>query len=153
MSSLKVDMMDLRLTTDYEAVRKLALAAGLEDGPFDNLVRTYGLFIEDAIVASVALKRSGEVFSVEWLAVEERLRGQGLGRRMVSKVANDARSFGATHLWALARAPEFFLRIGFKLSPEEQSPGPTFAGCSKCRQFRQTCHPRIVVLDLSHGPR
>ncbi len=124
------------------------MSAGLEDGAFEGMVTAYGLFDEDKIVASVALKRSEDVFSVEWLAVEEGLRKHGVGRRLVSKVADDARALGASDLWALARAPEFFLKIGFKLSSEDESPGPTHAACSKCRQYKRTCHPRIVVLAL-----
>jgi len=145
----EVDDMDLRPTTDLEAVRKLALSAGLEDGTFDGLVRVYGLFDEDEVVACVALKRSGNVFSVEWLAVEKDLRGRGIGRKLVTRVADDARSLGASDLWALARAPDFFLRIGFKLSSDEESPGPTYGVCTKCKQYKHTCHPRIVVLALS----
>lgn len=141
--------MDLKPTTDLEAVRRLALSAGLEDGTFDGLVRVYGLFDGDEVVASVALKRSGDVFSVEWLAVEEELRGQGIGRKLVSRVADDARSLGASDLWALARAPDFFLKIGFRLCSEDESTGPTYAVCSKCKQYGHTCQPRIVVLTLS----
>lgn len=124
------------------------MSAGLEDGPFEDIVTIYGFFDEDRIIASAALKRSGDVFSVEWLAVEEGLRKQGYGRRLVSKVADDAKAFGASDLWALARAPEFFLKIGFELRSEDESPGPTHAACSKCRQYKRTCHPRIVVLAL-----
>lgn len=141
--------MDLKPTTDHEAVRKLALRAGLEDGTFDDMVEVYGLFDGDDIVASVALKRSEDVFSVGWLAVEKDRRGHGIGRRLVSRVGDDARSLGASNLWALARAPDFFLKIGFKLSSEDESPGPTYAECSKCEQYKHTCHPRIVVLALS----
>ena len=96
--------MDLKPTTDHEAVRKLALRAGLEDGTFDDMVEVYGLFDEDEIVASVALKRSADVFSVGWLAVEKDRRGHGIGRRLVSRVADDARSLGRPNLTTLTKA-------------------------------------------------
>lgn len=140
--------MELRLTTDHDSIRRLALEAGLEDGGFDDIIGAYGLFEGSSLRACVALRRVRDVFSVEWLAVERGLRRKGIGRRLVLRVAEDAKSLGAKELWALARAPEFFLRVGFVLSSEDESPGPTYAGCAKCPQYRKTCHPKIVALRL-----
>jgi N-acetylglutamate synthase-like GNAT family acetyltransferase len=140
--------MDIVPTTDYDGIRRLALAAGLEDGSFENVIRSYGIYEGEELRASVALKRVSDVFSVEWLAVCEGMRHRGIGRRLVTRVADDAKSLGARDLWALARAPEFFLRIGFRLCSEEESPGPTYSGCAECPQYRSSCHPRIVVLRL-----
>lgn len=133
---------------DREAMRALALEAGLEDGGFDGVVTSYGAFDDDELKGCVALKRVGDVFSVEWLAVKQEIRGRGAGRRLVYRVAEDARSLGAKEIWALARSPDFFLRIGFSLSSEEESPGPTYAGCAKCPQYRTTCRPHIVSMKL-----
>lgn len=140
--------MEIRPTDDRGAIRGLALKAGLEDGNFEGVIRTYGMFVGDDLKACVALKRVDDVFSVEWLAVDAELRGRGIGRRLVLRVAEDARALGARDLWALARAPEFFLRVGFKLSSEEESAGPSFAGCTKCPQYRSSCQPQIVTLRL-----
>jgi len=145
---LSVRTMKIVQTTDHEAIRKLALEAGLEDGSFDNVISSYGVFEKGNLRACAALKRAGDVFSVEWLAVSEGLRGQGIGRELVMTVADEARCQGATDLWALARAPDFFLHIGFRPSSESESPGPTFSGCAKCPQYRKTCSPRIVTLRL-----
>ena len=139
---------DIQTTEDYETVRKLALEAGLEDGTFENIVRAYGYFVGDDMAGTIAVKRVGDVFSAEWLSVRSDLRGHGIGRRLVRKAAEHATAGGAKQLWALARAPDFFLRIGFALSSPEDSPGPTFAGCLKCSQYNTSCFPRIVVLNL-----
>lgn len=140
--------MEIRPTEDREAVRALALEAGLEDGSFDGVIRTYGVFDDSQLKGCVGLKKAGEVYSVEWLAVKEELRGHGIGRKLVQRVAEDARSLGAKEIWALARAPDFFLRMGFTLSSEEESPGPTYAGCAKCPQYKKTCRPHIVTMKL-----
>lgn len=138
----------LRRTEDYEAVRRLAVGSGLEDGEFDKIVCAYGYFIDDELVGCAAMKRSEDTYSVEWLAVREQDRGRGLGRLLVEKVAADAKENGAEELWALARAPEFFLSIGFTLSSLENSPGPTFEVCRKCSQFNIMCFPKIVMKAL-----
>lgn len=138
----------LRRTEDHEAVRRLALDSGLEDGEFDKVVCAYGYFIDDELVGCAAMKRSEGTYSVEWLAVREQDRGRGLGRLLVEKVAADAKEDGAEELWALARAPDFFLRIGFTLCSQEDSPGPTFEVCKKCSQFNITCLPKIVMKAL-----
>ena len=138
----------VRETDDFEGIRSLALKAGLEDGKFEDIVAAYGCYSRDMLVGCAALKRAGDTYSVEWLAVDDSHRRHGIGRRMVERVASEARSRGATQLWALARAPDFFLRIGFLLSSPEASPGPNLAGCAKCVQYRVNCFPKIVVKDL-----
>ncbi len=138
----------LRKTDDFNGIRMLALESGLEDGTFDNIVCAFGYFIENRLVGCVAMKLVEGTCSVEWLAVKKEHRGRGLGKSLVSKVAREAKKTGAKNLWALARAPDFFLSIGFTMSSPEESPGPTFDGCRKCRQYNVTCFPRIVVSAL-----
>lgn len=139
---------EVRVTEDHGTIRRLALEAGLEDGTFDDIVRAYGYFVNDEMAGTIAVKRVGDVFSAEWLSVRSDLRGKGIGKDLVRTVAEHARGAGARRLWALARAPDFFLRIGFTLSSPEESPGPTFASCARCGQYNRSCFPKIVVLDL-----
>jgi N-acetylglutamate synthase-like GNAT family acetyltransferase len=82
---------------------------------------------------------------VEWLAVSEPLRGQGYGARLVVEVEREARESGAERLWALARAPDFFKKIGFRLAHEGEKGGPTLNNCIRCPQYKQNCEPAIVV--------
>jgi N-acetylglutamate synthase-like GNAT family acetyltransferase len=140
--------MTLKKTDDFEAIRKLALESGLEDGKFDNIVSAFGQFIDDELVGCAAMKLVDGTHSVEWLAVKEEHRRKGLGQSLVDAVAAEAKKSGARRLWALARAPDFFLTIGFSISPPEESPGPTFKGCMKCSQYNVSCFPRIVVRTL-----
>lgn len=138
----------LRSTRDFEAIRSLSLRSGLEDGKFEDIAVAFGCYSGDRLIGCAAMKRVGGTYSIEWLAVDESHRRSGLGRMMVEKVASEARRQGATHLWALARAPDFFLRIGFTKSAPEDSPGPSLAGCLKCDQYGVTCSPEIVVMEL-----
>lgn len=140
--------LELRQTRDYEAVRRLALGSGLEDGPFVSIVAAFGVFSGDELVGCAALKQKDSVFCVEWLAVSEPLRGRGLGSRLLSEIEREARLRGAERLWALARAPGFFMKIGFVMAGEAEKGGPTLTNCMICPQYKKTCSPAIVVKDL-----
>ena len=138
----------LRKTDDYESVRSLALGAGLEDGSFEGIASVYGYYIDDELAGCAALKESDRVCSVEWLAVRRQDRCKGIGKMLVDRIASDALENGAGQLWALARAPEFFLHIGFEEGSQEDFPGPGLRTCMKCSQFRATCFPKIMVKTL-----
>lgn len=138
----------LRKTDDLDAVRNLALRSGLEDGTFEGVVAAYGWFIGEELAGCVALKRDGDRYSVEWLAVAEGLRRKGVGRMLVERVEADARTRGAERIWALARAPRFFESIGFRVATSSESGGPTMSNCLLCSQYQRTCFPAVVVKQL-----
>lgn len=140
--------LELRRTRDYEAVRRLALGSGLEDGPFTGVVAAFGFYSGDSLVGCAALKQTDTTFCVEWLAVSEELRGQGCGTRLVAEVEREARARGAEKLWALARAPDFFKKIGFRMAKAGDEGGPTFGNCIRCPQYMKTCKPAILVKHL-----
>jgi N-acetylglutamate synthase-like GNAT family acetyltransferase len=138
----------LRQTKDHQAMRRLATRAGLQEGSLDAIVVSFGFFEGDDLVGCASLKRQDDVFSVECLAVERSYRGQGLGTELVSAVAEEARRYGARKLWALARAPGFFEKIGFRGNQPREPGAPKTDGCSECPQYQNTCFPSIVALDL-----
>lgn len=148
MADLRRDDIELRSTDDFEGIRKLALASGLEDGTFEGIAAAFGLYAGDRLVGCAALKQVDDRYSVEWLAVDESLRNRGFGSKLIRQVEDEARSRGARTLWALARAPGFFQSIGFRLARPEETGGPTLVNCMKCPQFRKSCDPAIVVRAL-----
>lgn len=135
----------LRKTDDFDAVRSLALASGLEDGTFEDIVTAFGCYIHGKMVGCVALKVSGDKHSVEWLAVTDGLRRMGLGRMLVAKVESEARLRGADRIWALARAPRFFESIGFRVASPHEVGSPTMSNCFLCSQYQRSCFPAVVV--------
>ena len=140
--------LELRPTNDYEAIRRLALASGLDDGTFQRTVAAFGYYLFDDLVGCASLNRDGERYSVDWLAVAERMRGKGLGDGLVGMIAKEAKRRGANRLWALARAPEFFKRIGFRRIAADDGIGPELANCLICRQYQKSCFPAIMIKDL-----
>ncbi|UCE91323.1 MAG: GNAT family N-acetyltransferase [Methanobacteriota archaeon] len=148
MKESQVQEVSLEETEDFDAMRSLARRSGLEGGKFDDIAVAYGCYAGEQLMGCAALKRLGEAFSVEWLAVDSSRRNEGIVRMIVERIASEVRDRGATRLWALARAPDFFLRIGFLPSSPEASPGPTLAACHKCAQYDATCIPKMVVKNL-----
>jgi N-acetylglutamate synthase-like GNAT family acetyltransferase len=138
----------LRKTDDYEAIRTLATRSGLEDGTFEDVVIAWGYFIGEELVGCAALKNEDGRCAVEWLAVSEGLRGKGLGRMLVGMVEAEARMRGADRIWALARAPRFFERIGFRMASPDAQNRPMMSNCLLCSQYQRSCFPAVVVKQL-----
>jgi N-acetylglutamate synthase-like GNAT family acetyltransferase len=134
----------LRQTDDFVAMKRLALKSGLEEGSYKDYVLAYGYFVGDELVGCAALKLKEDTFTVECLAVSDRFRGMGMGRSLVEVIEREARARGAKEIWALARAPGFFVHIGFETASRENPSGPSLKGCLTCRQYGRTCRPAIV---------
>jgi len=142
------ESLTLRKTNDFEGIRALSVRSGLEDGPFQNVVEAYGFFFHDELVGCATLKIDRQAFSVEWLAVKDGMRLRGLGTQLVEAIENEARKRGANRIWALARAPAFFQKMGFSKTREDALGRPPMASCRTCRQYGKTCHPEMMVKSL-----
>lgn len=138
----------MRRTTDFEAMRALALRSGLEDGSFAGYQVAYGYYSGDVLVACAGLKLEAGIFSVECLSVSDGYRGRGMGRSLVSMIEREARNRGAKKIWALARAPDFFVHLGFSKVDPGGSEGPTLKSCMTCPQYGRTCSPAVVCKTL-----
>jgi len=144
----KSDDLVFRETYDYEAMRRLALASGLEEGSFDGYVASFGFYRGPELVACAALRIRGEQYTVECLVVEHELRGRGVGTTLVRRVEEEARIRGGKKLWAVARAPEFFEKMGFIRRSGDEPGGPSIEGCKNCRQYLRMCQPGIFMKEL-----
>ncbi|SMB91097.1 GNAT family N-acetyltransferase [Deinococcus hopiensis] len=84
-------------------------------------------------VGCVALLPMGEgVFEVSKMAVAPTLRGQGVGRRLLSYALNEARSLGARRLFLgsstrLPAAVHLYESLGFRHLPPERRPQLPYA--------------------------
>jgi len=138
----------LKETTDFASMRQLALNSGLEDGAFSDFVKAYGFFDGEELVACAGLKMQGGVFSLECVAVKEELRGRGLGGKLVAALEEEAKKRGASKIWALARTPTFFEKVGYRQVSAWESEGPKLTACLSCRQYLRSCSPSIVLKEF-----
>jgi len=142
------DALELRKTTDYAAMTELARRSGLETSGISGIVVAYGFFRDEKLVACAGLKVKDRRFSIECLAVEEALRGKGLGSELVKNIEADARNLGADVLWALARRPAFFQAVGYSIMDHKTPGAPDISECMQCKQFQTSCYPSIVAKRL-----
>jgi N-acetylglutamate synthase-like GNAT family acetyltransferase len=126
----------------------LARESGLDSDHLTGIVGAYGFFLDGKMVGCAALKSGDNLLMVECLAVVESMRGRGLGRTLVAHIEKVAKANGAKKLWAIARQPRFFERIGYRISTAIDQGAPKNEDCMTCSQFGKSCWPAIVVKDL-----
>jgi len=139
---------ELRRTDDYESLVRLAKESGLEISELGPVLSAFGLYAGNRLVGCACLKEHAGSFLLECLAVDNQLRGRGLGTRLVREVESDARSRGAKRLLALARSPGFFRKAGYRLAGRGEVEYPTTVSCTSCAQFEVSCFPAVVLRDL-----
>jgi N-acetylglutamate synthase-like GNAT family acetyltransferase len=144
------EMPVIRKTQDLEAIRALCVAAGLDmqDGPLEGVVVAYGCYMDDRLVGCATLKFEDGSHFLEYVAVDAEVRKRGIGALLVTKIEEEARSRGMKELWAKARSPGFYERIGFRVLGEGERGPKSLESCRECPQFRKSCFPAVVVKQL-----
>ena len=118
----------------------------MEEVPTD-LVKCWQIAdLEGGLVGAFVLaKREGE-FICDGIAIEEELRGTGLGRKLLELGIEETVKQGGKRMYLVARAPEFFRKNGFVTISREEA--PNFFECLTCPQYGITCHPEVMKIDL-----
>ncbi|NMC70904.1 MAG: GNAT family N-acetyltransferase [Myxococcales bacterium] len=144
-------MVELRPSSDFDALRRLGVEAGLEPGvaPGVEALAGWTAIDRDRTVGGVMLERLDDRMLVGWLWVDRELRRRGLGGRLVETVVAEARRRGAAALWAVARVPAVFLRHGFEPVAEGPERDRLLGTCLACPQRGATCRPMPVVRRLA----
>jgi len=97
-----------------------------------------------AAVACGSLKVYSQTLGeVAGLAVRDDWQGAGLGRGVIAALLDDARALGLREVFALTRKPNFFSKLGFRLTEKTQFPLKVWADCARCP--RQSCCDEIAV--------
>ena len=118
-----------------------------EEVPTD-LVKCWQITDEDEnlLGAFVLAKREGE-FICDGIAIDEELRGTGLGTKLLRLGLEETIKLGGTRMYLVARAPEFFRKNGFVTVPREEA--PNFFECLTCPQYGVSCHPEVMRIELT----
>ncbi len=82
------------------------------------------------------------------LAVDERVRGLGVGQLIVARLVELARQRKFGTMFALTRAMRFFEKCGFALAPKEFFPEKVWRDCVACPMLAN-CDEMAMVLPLS----
>ena len=145
--------------SDAIAIHSL-VTANLEEGhllprAIDDIQEHISRFIVaqlgDEVVACAELARlSASVAEVRSLVVQESLRGQKIGTRLVAHLATTATAAGYATLCAFTHAPAHFVRLGFTIVPHIWMPEKIAHDCTGCALFRR-CGQYAVRLTLRAG--
>ena len=88
------------------------------------------------------------VAEIRSLVVDEPLRGQRIGTRLVDRIASDATAAGFATLCAFTHDPSHFVRLGFTIVPHMWMPEKIAHDCTGCAMFRR-CGQYAVRLTLT----
>lgn len=118
-----------------------------EEVPTD-LVKCWQITDEDdnLLGAFVLAKREGE-FICDGIAIDEKLRGTGLGTKLLRTGLDETIRQGGTRMYLVARAPEFFRKNGFVTVQRQEA--PNFFECLTCPQYGVSCHPEVMRIELT----
>lgn len=90
------------------------------------------------------------VAEVRSLVVDESLRGQKIGTRLIEHLASRAAVAGYETLCAFTHDPSHFVRLGFTIVPHIWMPEKIAHDCTNCALFRR-CGQYAVRLGLRQG--
>jgi amino-acid N-acetyltransferase len=90
---------------------------------------------------------SPHVAEVRSLAVDGKVRREGVGTMLVEELRRRARRDGYEKLCAFTHAPGYFIQMGFSIVPHLWLSEKIFTDCVKCPLFRQ-CGQYAMVVPL-----
>ncbi len=120
---------------------------------YDSL-RDFQICLDDRkqIVACCALHPAWEnLGEIRSLIVQEDLRQQGIGRRLVASCLEEAGQLGISNVFVLTFRPEFFQSIGFSPVSKNMLPHKIWADCVRCVHFPD-CKEEALWMTLDDGP-
>jgi amino-acid N-acetyltransferase len=145
--------------SDATAIHSL-VAANLEAGHLlprssedvrEHVARFFVAELDGQVVGCAELARlSTSVAEVRSLVVEEAVRGQKIGTRLVAHLASNGAAAGYSTLCAFTHAPGHFVRLGFTIVPHIWMPEKIALDCNGCALFRK-CGQYAVRLTLRQG--
>lgn len=145
-------MIAIRPTDDVATVKRLGVAAGLDESEREADVALAAWVAvdeeSDEPVGGIVLERSRDMDTINWMSVSEGWRHQGIARRLVEALEAEARRRGIARLYLTARIPGFYRDRGYV---EVTDPGPAallLGGCPQCPQYGVTCTPVAMVKEL-----
>ena len=115
-----------------------------------RLFREFAVAVDGSgrVVGCGALRVYNETLAeVASLAVDERVQGAGIGRRIVETLMEDARRMDLRVVFALTLQEMFFHRLGFRTVPRESFPLKVWADCRSCPKLH-ACDEIAVARDV-----
>ena len=112
-------------------------------------LRDFGVYEEDGQVLGCAALTIiwADLSEVRSLAVDDRFRGRGIGRKLVEWTVDEARRLRIARLMSLTYEQAFFEKLGFRVVPKETLPLKVWSDCVRCPK-RDGCDEIAMVRTL-----
>jgi len=88
-----------------------------------------------------------DLAEIRSLAIAEAHQRQGLGRRLVEALLEDARLLGLPRVFCLTYQVDFFREMGFHVIPRESLPHKIWGDCLNCPKF-PNCDETAMSIDI-----
>jgi amino-acid N-acetyltransferase len=101
-------------------------------------IRSYVIALKDNQIIGVGALHiySMNLAEIRSLAVDENHQKQGIGKKIINSLENEAKQLGIKQLLTLTYQKEFFEKLGFKEIPKEKVPDhKVWSDCIKCPHF------------------
>lgn len=85
---------------------------------------------------------------IKGLAVDEKIQGKGIGRKLLTFCLNQARLLGITRIFTLTIRTDFFKKFGFRELTKDKLPQKVWNECVRCPYFPQDCIENAMILEL-----
>lgn len=89
-----------------------------------------------------------EMAEVRALAVDPDAKKQGIGRKIVNLLIDEAKTLGVKQVFALTYQPDFFRKCGFTEVPKDDLPHKVWKECINCPKF-PNCDEIAMILNLA----
>lgn len=115
---------------------------------YERIRAFYVAELEGTVVGTSALRIYWEdLAEVRSLAVSEKVKGHGLGRKLVETCLEEARALGIVKVFALTYQDAFFRKLGFSEIDKAELPHKIWADCIKCVKFPD-CDETALIYHL-----
>ncbi|MCA6071824.1 MAG: N-acetyltransferase [Endomicrobium sp.] len=129
------DVKEIHTLVEHYANNKEMLHRSL-NAIYENIQEFVVLENKSKIIACGALHVSWEdLAEIKALAVAEEFKWQGLGRKIVEKLQENAKGLGIYKVFSLTFKPEFFKKLGYVVIPKETLPHKIWSECVNCYLF------------------
>lgn len=105
---------------------------------------------EDAdgkLLAAMTIEKKKGLFVLGNLAVDEEMRGKGLGTELLELAERQVRELDAKEFWLVGKVPGFYKQYGWEEVDREAA--PEISGCLRCQQFGTTCFPSVMKKNFN----
>ena len=114
----------------------------------DLVVYEYG---DDVVGCSALGIIWADLAEVRSLAVDDKFRGRGIGRRLVEWCIDEARRLQIRRIMSLTYEQAFFAKLGFDVVPKDTLPLKVWSDCVRCPK-RDGCDEIAMVRELRDVP-